>query len=157
MAVDINDDKSWLVNYDWNSDSKTVQLWQIKGFSSNPNADQWTAHSDSIIYATNSDSDNFPVRGYIVGRTTSLWGYSECVAPDFGINTGSYEQLYTSPRSNANLGLLSRIEMDAKSCKNEDVIAIEVNGYTGLGRNDIDALYESTKWSREESKMFVYD
>jgi len=76
-----------------------------------------------------------------------LWGYSECVAPDFGINTESYEQLYTSPRSNANLGFLSRIEMDAKSCKNEDVIAIEVNGYTGLGRNDIDALVESDRWS----------
>ena len=58
----------------------------MKGWSVDPNAvpAAGASHIDSIIYATNSEADNFPVRGFMVGGTIGIWAYSDCLAPDFG-------------------------------------------------------------------------
>ena len=73
----------------------------MRGYSEDPNAGTYVgnAHLDSIIFYANSaspPSDNFPVQGYIVGKTKSIWAYNRCTAADFGISP-TYEQLFTSP------------------------------------------------------------
>ena len=100
-----------------------------------------------MIYATNSDSDNLPVRGYIVGGTKHLWAYNDCSAPEFEID--NYDLMFESPGNNASIGFLSRIELDVKSCKNEDIRETKFIGNIGegIGREDTgDALIESSNY-----------
>ena len=87
VGYDKTDSMTYVVEYDWNSANKAPILWPIKGLSEDPNAASFVGnpHLNSIIYAENSGApDDFPVKGYIVGGTRSLWSYSDCVAPDFG-------------------------------------------------------------------------
>ena len=59
--------------------------------------------------------------GYMVGSARSIWTYNDCLAPDFGVTAASYEQLFTSPASNALLGIISKIDLDVYSCNHENV------------------------------------
>ena len=113
----------------------------MRGYSEDPNAGTFAGneHLDSIIYygyISSLPSDNFPVQGYVVGKTKSIWAYNRCSAPDFGISP-TYESLFTSPQSNKNVGFISKIELDQSSCKGEEVSAItSVVFSSGVGRDD---------------------
>ena len=77
MAVDQNDNnKNYLVQIMWTTSS--VTLYELKGLSEDPNASSYVGnpHLASIIYTQNSDADNFPVKGYIVGGSKSIWSYN---------------------------------------------------------------------------------
>ena len=68
-------------------------IYALKGFSEDPNATSYVGngHKSAIIYAENSQSGNFPVKGYMVGATKSIWAYNSCVSPDFGKDGSTYE------------------------------------------------------------------
>ena len=90
MAFDQADMLTYLVQFDWNSGPT---LWPMHGYSEDPTAIPFmgNAHLDSIIYQVDSSaSDNFPVKGYLVGKTKSIWTFNACNAPDFGL-TPAYE------------------------------------------------------------------
>ena len=117
-------------------------LWPIKEFSDNPNTTTpvvTNPHLNSIIYAENTSSDpnDFPVKGYIVGGTTSIWSYSDCRASDFGWAEPSYIQMFSSPNSVERVGYVTRIENLADSCERKQVGAVtNVKFIPGTGRND---------------------
>ena len=82
MAVRQDDKMSVLVKFDW--EEENIQVWEMLGFSEDPNQQYspflGNKHLDSIIYAVNTDSSatdgtNFPVRGYMVGGTRSIWAH----------------------------------------------------------------------------------
>ena len=135
---DSNKDMNYLVQFQWSTDS--VLLYEMRGLSESPNATSYSGnrHLASIIYAQNSDSNNFPVQGYIVGGTKSIWSYNSCLQPDFGLNQ-SYEELFTSPESNKRVGYIQKIELDAKSCNLESVTrVINVSAEVGVGIDELD-------------------
>ena len=92
-------------------------MWPTASFAANTSNGVYIGHLDSVLYATNSQTDNFPVRGYIVGGTKEIWSYSGCDEPDFGFSVN--EMLFSSPELNTNLGVIAKIEIDSKSCNNE--------------------------------------
>lgn len=118
VAIDMNDSMTYILSYDWNSANKAPTLYPMKGLTQDPNLASpiGIPHVNSIIFAENSDSSDFPVKGYIVGGTKSLWSYSSCVAPDFGFLTPSYSQIFTSPNANAKVGYIQKIHADSDSC-----------------------------------------
>ena len=139
MAYDLNDsNKNYLVQFQWTTDK--ALLYEMQGLSENPNETPYytpNRHLASIIYAQNSDSNNFPVYGYIVGGTQSIWSYNSCQQSDFGLNL-SYEQLFASPNSNTRVGYIQKIELDAESCNIEKITdPIEKRISTGVGRDDL--------------------
>ena len=108
---------------------------------------QGNQHLDSIIYAENSDTYDFPVKGYMVGKARTIWTYNDCLAPDFGIVTESYQLLFTAPGTE-NLGIITRIELDAESCNNENFNVISnLLGADGTGRNDDEDLNQASSLS----------
>ena len=142
MANDHTNMLTYLVKFEWNSYGST--LWPMRGYSEDPNSSsyQGNQHLDSIIYfadsSVSSSDDNFPVNGYIVGKTASIWSYNSCTAQDFEISP-SYERLFTSPEHNKQVGFISKIENDQTSCKREkidpikDVVNIAVNNLGDTG------------------------
>lgn len=80
MAVDLADFVTYLVKFDWNSAGPT--LWQLKTFRINLDyAASNTSQYDSLIYMAHTVSppaNNFPVQGYIVGRTRTIFAYNKC-------------------------------------------------------------------------------
>ena len=129
----------------------------MRGLSEDPNQTVSYAgnpHLSSIIYAQNSDSDNFPVKGYLVGGTTSIWSYNACQEDEFDLP--GYEKIFTSPESNKRLGILQKIELDAKRCNIEQVTVVTpLSALEGVGRDDTsDSLF--TVSGRDE-QMSVYD
>lgn len=124
VGYDQTDMTTYVLKYDWNTN--TPILWPMKGLSENPNSTPYTGggHINSIIYATNSNSDDYPVKGYIVGGAKTLWSYSDCVAPQFGFNQPQYENVFTSPNSNAKVGFITRIEVETTSCNRELITSI---------------------------------
>ena len=114
-------------------------LYALKGFSENPNADinVGVGLSTAIIYAESSESDNFPVKGYMAGGTKSIWSVNSCSAPDFGKDGSTYEQIFISPESNAFVGIVARIELDITSCNKEQISTISnLVGANGIGSDD---------------------
>ena len=139
MAVDSVDNTNYLMQYNWNDANKAPQLYPLRGLSDDPTAAVYAGnpHLDSIIYATNSDANDFPVKGYIVGTTNSVWTWNDCIAPDFNKPTAGYEQIVASPGSQAKLGFISRIELDVSSCNKEHVDEINtIVGADGVGISD---------------------
>ena len=103
---------------------------------------------NALIYAESlsSDPNVFPVKGYIVGGTNTIWSYSDCIAPDFGSTEPHYEKLFSSPGAGQKVGFISRIENEANSCDRKEVTAVtSVTGITGTGRSDtmVDKLWQS--------------
>ena len=85
VGYDRNNYMTYVILFDYNGSSA---LWPIKGLSSeNPNSSPFAGrlypHLNSLIYAVNTNGDDFPVKGYIVGSTKSIWSYSDCVDPNF--------------------------------------------------------------------------
>ena len=97
MAVDQVDSTTYLVKFDWNSSGPT--LWPMNSYRVDPsNSASASIHTDSLIYFANTASsppDNFPVKGYIVGATKSIWAYNPCAASP----ASTYEQLFASPEN----------------------------------------------------------
>ena len=132
----------------------------MQGFNEDPNATfssnfNNNPHLDSIIYEVNnvdSSSNNFPVRGYMVGGTQSIWAYNSCIVPEFDMH-GSYEQLFTSPVANARIGVVSRIENDPKSC-NKDKIgdSTSVRSVAGKGRDDTGDFHQYASFNEDMVK-----
>ena len=81
MAIDGADQQHYLVSYDWTDSSNSPTLFPMKIFSDSPVPSGGTGYTgtDSIIYAVNPDSDNFPVKGYVVGKTMSIWAFNSCI------------------------------------------------------------------------------
>ena len=76
-----------LILFDWESG---ITIWPMRGLSEEPNASMMDYLGNtsirSIIYAEQEDYDpdrpkNFPVKGYLVGGTNSIWAHSICDAP----------------------------------------------------------------------------
>ena len=114
----------------------------MKGISENPNDSSvgGTHHYASIIYAENSDPDDFPVKGFIVGGLKTIWSYSDCVAPDYGYTEPFYEQMFSSPNANERVGYVTRIEAEATSCNRKEVTAVtSITSSWGTGRNDLNS------------------
>lgn len=137
MAVDQVDNQNYLIYFSWNDPNLAPDFWSIKGWSENPEAAAYAgnAHLAALIYGVNSDTNDFPVYGYMVGGVSSVWTYDDCLAPDFGISVESYLQLVTSPGSGAKLGIIDRIELDVTSCNKDQVVLI--NNYNGAIISDI--------------------
>ena len=116
------------MRYEWSDPNKAPDLFPLKGLSEDPNAAVYAGlkHLDSIIYATNSDAKDFPVKAWIVGGTTSVWAYDDCLAPDFGITVESYKRIVNSPGTNEILGYLSKLELDKLSCNHEHMKEIVI-------------------------------
>ena len=112
----------------------------MRGLSENPNDAFFflgNPHYNSIIYATNSDPNDFPVKGYIVGGAQSIWGFSDCVALDFDYTRSWYHRMFLSPNANESVGFISRIENEASSCNREEVNPVtDVVSSPGTGRDD---------------------
>ena len=92
VGYDKTDQMTYLIQYDW--DTNPV-LWPIREFSDDPNITPpvfSNPHKNSIIYAekTSNNPNDFPVKGFIVGGTSSIWSFSDCRAPDFGFDKPSY-------------------------------------------------------------------
>lgn len=121
MAVDTSDSRNYLVQYEWADPNKAPDLFPLRGFSEDPTTVSYTGnpHIASIIFAEQSANYDFPVKGYITGGAKSIWAYNDCLAPDFGVTTESYEKLFTSPNSNAKLGIISKVHLDVYSCNHE--------------------------------------
>ena len=137
MAVDTADNMNYLIEYEWSDPNDAPDLYPLKGFSEDPTAGTYAGnpHLASIIYAVNTDTYDMPVKGYIVGSTRSIWAWNDCLAPDFGVTSESYQQLFTSP--GALVGIVSKIDLDVTSCNHEHVnVNTSIVGTTGLGIND---------------------
>lgn len=92
-GIDILTGKTLLVHYDFNSVTFGPTIWQMRGWSFDPNAagTQASNHLAAVIYAAPAnDPNNFPVKGFIAGEVKKLWAYSDCVAPDFGFIGDQY-------------------------------------------------------------------
>lgn len=139
MAVDLADSKNYLIQYWWSDPNKAPDLYPLKGFSEDPTAASYVgnAHIASILFAENTDSYDFPAKGFIAGGAKSIWAWNDCLAPDFGVTTESYQQLFTSPASNAKLGIVSRVDLDVYSCNHEHVnVDTSIVGAAGPGVTD---------------------
>lgn len=132
MAIDTADTQNYLVKFEWSSSTTARTVYPFKGMSEDPNAGAYVGlgHTQAIIYAENPASGDFPVLGYIVGKTKSVWQYSMCNAPDFGFSASSYQQAMTSPELNAYLGFVHKIEQDSSSCNIEQVLPSTSTSFT---------------------------
>ena len=68
-------------------------MYSLKGLSEDPNASSYSGNPQymGLIYAELSQSGNFPVQGYIVGGTKSVWTYNgACTSADFGVSSNTY-------------------------------------------------------------------
>lgn len=140
MAFDLTNSMNYLLQYEWDDPNKAPRLWPMPGFGEDPNSQSFKSFWGSVIYAENPNTgDDFPVKGFLVGSTRSIWGYNGCNAPDFGISF-SYDNLFSS---SALYGFVSKIELDDKSCKNEIVAPIvDIIGSDGPGRGPyFDPIY----------------
>ena len=61
VAFNSKDNINYLVRYWWNDPNNAPELYPLKGLSNDPNFVPYVGqrHSDSIIYAKNSDSKDF--------------------------------------------------------------------------------------------------
>ena len=144
------------MQFAWNTNS--VILYEMRGLSEDPNQkDSYTGnpHLSSMIYAqNNSGSDNFPVRGYIVGGAASIWSYNACQTDELDL-TG-YDQLFTAPEENQRVGVLQKLELDKKSCNIEQVtIQTYLATEEGVGRvNEGEDLQEMSGY-HENMNLFT--
>ena len=81
MGVDATDMQHYILSYDWTDSSNAPTLFPMKIFSESPLPSGGTGYSntDSVIYEVNLDPDNFPVKGFVVGRTKSIWAFNSCI------------------------------------------------------------------------------
>jgi len=137
VAYDTADSQNYLMRYNWNDPNKSPSLFPLKGLSADPNAAAYVGQAQlaSVIYAENSDPNDFPVKGWIAGSTNTIWAYDDCVAPDFGITAPSYTSMFSFTGNK--LAIVSKIDLDPESCNNENVNVIVVtNGGDGQGLSD---------------------
>ena len=71
---------------------------------------------DSLLFSLNTGTLDFPVRGYLVGSANKIWSWDNCLAPDFGITTESYQNVITTPGA-GKLGYISRLDLEVDSCQ----------------------------------------
>ena len=153
MATDTSSSVNYLIKFDW-TDSKG-ELWRINGFDSTPNnaASFGIGHLDALIYAEDlvaAANNNFPVKGYIVGKTNAIWTYNDrCNEPDFGV-TPSYASLFSS---SFKYGYFDRIELDEKSCRKEALTVINMTLKSGQGRNDAESLAEKVNQQYTDNEL----
>ena len=87
---------------------------------------------DAFIYASNSESGNYPAKGFIVGKTKKISAYNNfCVESDFSLDNVYYKCFEKSKY----YGFVERIELDKTSCKRESVVSTkDVTLTSGTGR-----------------------
>ena len=99
---------------------------------------------DAFIYASNSESDNYPAKGFIVGKTMKISAHNNyCVDSDFSLEDAPIEKKYYKCfEKSTYYGFVERIELDKTSCKRELVVSTKyVTLTSGTGRPSQNTLY----------------